>query len=136
MCNAANPRFSNCTFSGNDCALRCGLLWPGSLTLENTILSFSTVGPAVHVGDEVIPVLSCCDIYGNAGGDWVGEIADQLGVRGNFTADPLFCDAQQGNYHLWNHSSCAHGTCGLVAPTQWAARTRRRSSLSRSPAPR
>jgi hypothetical protein len=29
---------------------------------------------------------------GNGGGDWVGGIADQHGVRGNISADPLFCD--------------------------------------------
>jgi hypothetical protein len=35
--------------------------------------------------------LSCCDLFGNAGGDWVGCIADQYGFNGNIAEDPLFC---------------------------------------------
>jgi len=114
LCDHGNPRFSHCTFSGNDHGLRCGL-YEGSVTIENTILAFSTDGPGLVLDEDyVIPQLSCCDIYGNAGGDWVGEIADQLSVRDNFSADPLFCDPQQGDYHLWNCSPCARGPCGLV----------------------
>ena len=58
--------------------------------------------------------MECCDVYGNVGGDWVGPIADQLGLDGNFSADPCFCDAESGDFHLWNYSPCAQEGCGLI----------------------
>lgn len=117
MCGDVHPRFTNCTFSGNDRAMGCFVTLRGSVTIENSILAFSTEGVGVYVANEpdvIVPTLSCCDIYGNAGGDWVGRIADQLGVRDNFSADPLFCDPPQGDYRLGSDSPCAHGPCGLV----------------------
>jgi hypothetical protein len=61
-------------------------------------------------------VLTCCDIYGNAGGDWVGCIADQAGINGNFSDDPLFCDIAAGDYHLDDSSPCApaNNDCGVL----------------------
>jgi hypothetical protein len=53
------------------------------------------------------PTLVCCDIYGNAGGDWVGPIAGQLGIDGNIWADPLFCDPTNGDFTLQACSPCA-----------------------------
>jgi hypothetical protein len=61
-------------------------------------------------------VLTCCDVYGNAGGDWVGYIADQAGINGNFSADPLFCDTANGDLHIFNASPCApaNNSCGVL----------------------
>jgi len=61
----------------------------------------------------------CCDIFGNGGGDWVGTIADQLGVDGNIWEDPLYCGtASPSNpYELHEDSPCAEGAtpdCGLI----------------------
>jgi hypothetical protein len=57
-------------------------------------------------------------VYGNAGGDWVGCIADQYGVNGNFSADPLFCDPTHDDFTLAATSPCAPenspGECGLI----------------------
>jgi hypothetical protein len=50
--------------------------------------------------------LSCGDIYGNRAGDWVGPIADRLGVAGNFCANPLFCDVPDTLYTLAANSPC------------------------------
>jgi hypothetical protein len=64
--------------------------------------------------------LSCCDLFGNAGGDWVVGIADQEGIRGNFAADPLFCDPENGDLTLRSDSPCLPGNhpggaaCGLI----------------------
>ena len=67
---------------------------------------------------EVAPAtLTCCDIYGNAGGDWVGCIADQYGINGNISEDPLFCDLPGGDLHLNENSPCAapqQPTCGQI----------------------
>jgi parallel beta-helix repeat protein len=77
--------------------------------LRNTIVAFSTRGSAVHCEDATAnPILTCCDIYGNADGDWVGCIQDQFGVNGNISCDPFFCYPDTGNYYL-NDSSCCVG---------------------------
>ena len=55
---------------------------------DNTIIAFSTDGGAISC-DDLAPSLSCCDLFGNSGGDWVGCVAEQYGINGNFSADPV-----------------------------------------------
>ena len=101
-------RATNCTFVGNSSPDGAGVLcYPdGTLYLDNSIIAFSTVGRAIALYGSSTATLSCCDLYGNPGGDWVGAIAGQLGVSGNIAADPLFCDLLQGDYHLQPGSPC------------------------------
>ena len=49
---------------------------------------------------------ACCDVYGNEGGDWVGEIAGQEGINGNLCLDPLFCNAPGTDFNLADDSPC------------------------------
>jgi hypothetical protein len=55
--------------------------------------------------------LTCCDVYGNEGGDWVGCIADQYGIDGNISEDPFFCE---GSLYLSSDSPCLYGPCGQI----------------------
>ncbi len=112
-----------CTFYGNGApsggSLFCDIM--SSPDLENTIIAFGTEGCAIL--DDGAGALTCCDIYGNAGGDWVGSIAGQLGVNGNISEDPLFCGAIQPQqpYSLSSASPCApepNPRCGLIGA--WA----------------
>jgi hypothetical protein len=50
-----------------------------------------------------------------SGGDWVDCIADQNGINGNMSEDPLFCDEDNDNYYLQECSPCldAEG-CGRI----------------------
>ena len=70
--------------------------------------------------DAASATLACCDVYGNAGGDWIGCIADQYGTSGDFSAGPKFCDSNSGNFMLCENSPCASGhhpqgaDCGLI----------------------
>jgi len=75
--------------------------------MQSTIIAASPTGAALYRAGGS-PTLSCCDIYGNAGGDWVGCIAGQLGVNGNICEDPLFCDSQNLDFTLYADSPCAH----------------------------
>ncbi len=50
---------------------------------------------------------TCSNIFGNAGGDWTGSIADQLGQNGNISADPQFCTDYPGEFRLAGTSPCA-----------------------------
>lgn len=89
-------------------------------SIENSILAFGQAGGAVYSEAGGSILLSCSDIFGNAGGDWTGEIAGQLGLNGNFTVDLLFCDADGGDFTLHSDSPCAPGNhpdgaaCGLI----------------------
>ena len=109
--NVSSPTITNCTFSGNEAGNDGGGMFccSSSPTLMDCIIAFSAQGEAVYCFDaESYPILTCCDVYGNAGGDWVGCIADQFGVSGNFSADPLFCmdDNPEVPYSLHEGSPC------------------------------
>jgi hypothetical protein len=109
-----------CTLFGNSAPVGGGVLVEtasDAVTLENTIVSFSTMGEAV--GGPGTVTLACCDVFGNAGGDFVGLIADQLGVSGNISLDPLFEDPEDGEFYLDEDSPCAPFTppneqCDLI----------------------
>ncbi len=119
-CDFSVPTLINCTFCGNSAT---GTLAAGggvecwnfaSPSLENTIIAFSSSGQAVRCRATSSALLACCDLYGNAGGDWVGYVASQLESSGNFSADPCFCDPASEDYHIWNYSPCNQGSCGLI----------------------
>lgn len=143
-CSTGSPSIVNCTFYGNSASTRGGGLdcdygshptvractfsdnsgytgggvgcYQSSPTLDNTIIAFSTQGEGVNCEDQSsTPSLTCCDVYGNAAGDWVGYIADQYGVSGNLSLDPLFCEPDSGDYHLAQYSPCADAPgCELI----------------------
>lgn len=111
------PQFTRCVFRGNAAAYGgaiynvsgaaanlsyCTLLQNAALegaglfvdnarpTIETSLIVFQT-GDAVRSRGELAPLISCTDIYGNSGGDWVGGIASQYRSRGNLGVDPQFC---------------------------------------------
>jgi hypothetical protein len=86
--------------------------------LHSTIIASCSGGPAVACLDGDV-TLSCCDIHGNTGGDWIGCIADQYGINGNISEDPRFCDSGNGDFTLQDCSPCAPFTppnpeCDLI----------------------
>jgi len=109
-----------CTFWGNS-SLYAPVILGGELTatLENTIVAFSQEGSAVGGESNGNVTLTCCDLFGNPGGDWVGSIADQYGINGNICEDPLFCGPEDGDFTLSCASPCAPFTppnpeCDLI----------------------
>ena len=127
-----------CTFVGNRAGAgsAIGVESTAGIMVENSLLALNLGSPAVHCHDGT-PELSCSDIFGNTGGDWVGCIAAQNGMDGNISADPLLCDAANGDLRLHGDSPCApeHSPagCGLIGaqpvacgataiePTTWGA---------------
>ena len=116
----SSPTLENCTLWGNSCTytgtIACYELCV--LTIENSIVSFSKQGQAISCSDSDATLL-CCDVYGNAGGDWVGYIADQYGAGGNICEDPLFCrdENPEAPFALHVGSPCApehNPKCGLI----------------------
>ncbi len=108
-CGTSNPYLADCTMEGNSAdtygaGISGGCF--GHILVERTIIAFSTVGPAVGWYGNATVTLQCCDLYGNAGGDWTAQILDQYGINGNFAADPLFCDRVTGDLRLNGESPC------------------------------
>jgi predicted outer membrane repeat protein len=119
--NYAAPIITNCTLVGNTATDRGAGILVGVnselVTLENTIIADSPDGEAIWCfGSPPVPVLRCCDLYGNADGDWAGCVAGQEGVNGNFSANPLFCDPSNNNFMLAANSPClpANNSCGVL----------------------
>ena len=75
------------------------------LSVSYSILAFGSGGEAVWSVDDSLN-FRCNDIYGNGGGDWVGSLEGFLGVDGNVSVDPLFCDPAAGDYSLGENSPC------------------------------
>jgi hypothetical protein len=110
LSGGSSLRIEGCTIFGNwggDCGAVANY-GEGSPVFERTIIAGSTSGGAIFP-DCPNAILSCCDIYGNVGGDWTGCIADQLGLDGNLSADPLFCNAPSGDWSLQECSPCLPG---------------------------
>ncbi|MCK4410563.1 MAG: hypothetical protein KAW67_10770 [Candidatus Eisenbacteria sp.] len=88
--------------------------------IENTIVGFNLGAPneaAVSCGAASCVTTSCSDIFGNAYGDWVGCLAGQDSTSGNFSGDPMFCDAAAGDFTVDELSPCNgpnSPTCGHI----------------------
>jgi hypothetical protein len=121
----ASPTLRNCTLAGND-AYDGGGLWgcyDSAPVLENCIIAFSTDGAGLFAAPDnfhpTVITLSCCDVYGNVGGGYDGDLEDQTGLNGNFASNPLFCDLwgpDGGNLSLAAGSPCLPGgnDCGVL----------------------
>lgn len=137
-----DARFQDCTFYGNEtegngqvlvtsksshgvlqgCTFFDNRLAGGTVVMlgeydgrvENCIIAGNSGARALFVG-EVLS-LTCTDLYGNEGGDWVDGMELWLGLDGNISADPMFCDAEIGDLTLHADSPCApaQSGCGLM----------------------
>ena len=118
---------SSCTFEGNlvpdagrqSIAGGISVAGNSSPVFSNDIIAFSPVGVGIACDEVGTVTLTCCDIFGNGGGDWIGCIEDQLGVEGNIHLDPLFCgELNPGDpFSLANTSPCApeaNPSCGII----------------------
>lgn len=113
---------SRSTFFGNACGGAGACIHVGGsspLSVTRCILAYSHGGTAVIDGPAVKSAptaVSCCDIYGNSGGDWVGYLAGHQPGVGNFSADPMFCDTSAGDLSLDKYSPCLpqYNRCGQL----------------------
>ncbi|MFC1573369.1 FlgD immunoglobulin-like domain containing protein [Candidatus Eisenbacteria bacterium] len=108
FCSGSVGYLENCTLAGNAAQAGGGLYCEAQAVIEltNTIVAFGNEGEAAACDSLSTIVLSCSDLYGNIGGDWVGCVEDQLGLAGNISEDPLFCGLESGDFHLQDDSPC------------------------------
>jgi Right handed beta helix region/FlgD Ig-like domain len=77
-----------------------------NMVIESTIIAASQAGMGVVVtGGGDAPIFNCVDVFGNTGGD---ALDGTTGVN-NFSLDPMFCDAPNGNFEVDALSPCAPG---------------------------
>ena len=88
----------------------------GSYAFSGRDLMFGGDGNDAMFGDNGNDL-----ICGNAGGDWTGCLAGQLGVNGNFAADPLFCDPATGESQLSFFNEAEEIQLGAEPPWDLAA---------------
>lgn len=121
--NYASPEIISCTFYGNSATENGSGIdsADSSPSVDHCIIAKGSEGAAAvyALPGVFVPFLSCCDIWGNAGGtgDWVGRIGNQLAQRGNFRGDPMLCDPPGGKYGVAKNSPCApenSPSCGLI----------------------
>ncbi|MCK4415402.1 MAG: right-handed parallel beta-helix repeat-containing protein [Candidatus Eisenbacteria sp.] len=115
--------FEGCTLTHNRTVDASGAIEGYSgfadVVLQQTIVAFTEAGCAIHCTDGPCATLWCSDLYGNEGGDWVGDLEDQLGSDGNVSDDPLFCwpdPVEAADWSLHSNSPCAppQSECGLM----------------------
>lgn len=143
------PKFTQCTFSRNAAELGGGLYAgvqsPTHLTSCTVVANMATTDGAgiytedsspiietsiiaFHNGTGVLsegrqfPAISCTNIFGNTGGDWVGNIAPQLDGGGNMSVDPLFCTVDLDLNYMFNlqdDSPCTQAAGACVDLGAW-----------------
>jgi len=109
MTQTSNPALTNCTIAANTC--NCVFsTYRSQADLERCIIAFNS-GATVLSGEGT--TIECCDIYE----DDPGGVLDQMGCCGNFSLDPMFCDAAAGDLRIYDVSPCAapgNPDCGLI----------------------
>lgn len=128
----SNMAIKNCTFADNhNTAVSVDAY--SSVTIERSLFAFNSYG--VVCAQTGTATITCTDMFGNwdvsRGRDtdwWSACERPQLGINGNFSADPLFCNPtgdRYGDYRLHMDSPCGFGyhprgdNCGFVGALTW-----------------
>jgi len=109
------PSLTECTIVQGAAAVGSGLAsWDGGLVLDRVIITGGLDGRAWDGDAPSAPAPDCSDIFGNAGGDWVGALASYAALNGNISLDPEYCGAADSDhpYSLNAASPCAVAACG------------------------
>ncbi len=136
-----NCVIENCSADGNGGGLSC---WGSNLTLSQSLITGCSAGELgagiylenafFNLNESIVAFndggsqgiyqfdenggnnLSCNIVFGHLPGDYGGFIPDHTGTNGNLSLDPIFCDAEAGDYTLHTRSPGlpANNDCGLL----------------------
>jgi len=122
-CSSSSPTITGCTFYANESPAGGSAVYCASSSspiISCCVMAFSQLGRPIKCHSATdLPVLSCCDMFGNEGGDWVDSylcVPDQADTNGNMCVDPLFCDAANEDLTLCEESPCLPqwNSCGTL----------------------
>jgi hypothetical protein len=131
---------SNNTIATNDASLDGGAQWGGNVytafgqdemighsqIFNNIIFGAKSGGGIVWEGDYQAGMIQFNNVWGNTPGNYgfmdpataefiYDDQADQTGIDGNISQDPLFIDVETNDYHLQTGSPCINaGNPGIV----------------------
>ena len=115
----SSPTIANNTISGNWCwrngaGIFCDFSSP---MIFNNVVSLNSSGIYVYgyIPGMRLPAFGYNDVYNPNSYNYSGFI-DQTGINGNISADPLFRDAANGDYHLEWDSPCVDAGTNEGAP--------------------
>lgn len=86
------------TFSNNTLSAAILSQSTGSIVLKNSIVAFNPAG-AVSLQDDGNATIRYCDFYGNGASQFSGTTDAVVGLRGNISADPLFVNIANNDFH-------------------------------------
>ncbi len=113
----AGPEFINCDIVANDADSGAGGVY---ILDEESDAELTRCNVTYNLGVQAlggcVPSVTCCNIFGNPRGNFIGEFAGLLGQNGNVSVDPRFCDLDNGDTHLNFDSPCLpdHNSCGMI----------------------
>jgi hypothetical protein len=122
---ARNTIYANTAGGEGDYAAGAGIYCESSsspdirqnILMNNHVYNLANAAGIYCADSTSAPSVACNDAYGNSNADYGGTLGDQTWINGNFSSDPLFCDAESGDYGLHSMSPCLaghHGSCGLI----------------------
>lgn len=87
-----------------------------NIILDASIVAHNSYGGGIYRQPSASVILTCCDVYGNEGGNFLGSMDDPTGTDGNISQDPWFCDFDAGDFTLSSDSPClpANNDCGVL----------------------
>jgi hypothetical protein len=123
--DASSSSVAGCTASHNaaegigaTAGLGGGMCFAGGsgVAIARSIIAFSVMGAGVDADEPAgSGIFSCCDMIGNAGGNFGGGAVDQSTINGNFSLDPQFCDVAHFDFRVGDGSPCLaeNNACGV-----------------------
>jgi len=105
----SDPVISQSTLVRNHAGTGAGIrsALGSSPAVYNTIIAFSVGAEAISCDEGSDASITCSDLFGNEGGDWIGCVAGQYGVDGNIFVDPAFCNVDSSDFYLEAGSPCS-----------------------------
>ena len=115
-CSSSELAMERCTLAANHGLPGAGVWTDGEapVTLDRSILALGLGGAAVQGPPGANASASCCDVWGNHDGDWVGLLLGQEGLNGNICLDPQFCGEENAGlpWSIADSSPCAPAPSG------------------------
>jgi len=101
---------------GSTIADNCGGIstWYSTCDIQKTIIARNYQHESILGTGWNRYQIACSNFWANGGGNWTGSFAQLEFTDGNFSADPRFCDPDNGDYHIHDLSPCSplYSPCG------------------------